>query len=597
MRKAPLIGAGLLLGAGMIAVAGAPAQADTNVSQQKHVALGFTASVSAFDEIEDSLDLCPPVPTPGLIGGGSYKLTYSGSASLAVDMGAEVGFAYDREDVKPGASVPVDVSYTPTDDAGPEVSVSASLTVSASAELEVCGSPNPSASGSLTLTAGGSANFAAPLGVGSSVSVPITSNSLVVEILGNEVVRATIVGNVTLSAVGPGTLPGLGGAAASIDVDGPAAFNDPFPAEWQASGASVTKNVTLNGTAGPDENVTVKLSPLHWVATAADFDLVVDVCCDLPDPDPISLFHDGLGSLYQDAGLDCLIGTAVDNMPPCGGFVGGKVAEAVAAGNVPIPLFDPPLVSISLGGSLPSLGSVDFTIDPDTDGDGIFDGTELTGTNPTDPDDFDSDNDGLSDGVEDANHNGAFEPNLGETNPNNSDTDADLLTDGCEVNGANPTDPLDADSDDDQLTDGNEDSDKDCVRDPTETDPNNPDSDADQLMDGIEVEAGTNPLDADSDDDGILDGEDTEWLQSLISALPQEAFRGDTRTAMLTELDNVEKLVAQGKVNQAVKELGQLRTHLDGCGTVPSVDDWIVDCPAQIKIRGMVDLLTTNLTS
>lgn len=597
MRKVRLIGAALLLSSGLLALA-TPAQADTTVSQQRHVALGFTASVAAADVISDGVDLCPPLPAPGLIAGGSYEVSYSGSASLAVDMGADVGFSYDRKDVKPGASVPVNVSYTPTDDAGPEVSVSASVTVNAEAELEVCDAPNPSISDSVTLTAGGSASFAAPLGVGSSVSVPITSNSLVLEILDQEVVRAKIVGNVTLAAVGPGSLPGLGGAAAAIGVQGPATYGDPFPAEWQAAGTPVTKNVTLAGTAGPNENVTVSLSPLlHWVATAADFDLVIEVCCDISDPDPISLFSGGLGSVYQDAGLDCLIGAAVDNTPPCGGFVGSQVAAAVAAGNVPIPLFNPQLAPVTIGGPLPSLGSVDFTIDPDTDGDGIFDGTELTGTNPTDPDDFDSDNDGLSDGVEDANHNGAFEPNLGETNPNNSDTDGDLLTDGCEVTGANPTDPLNADSDGDQLTDGTEDADKDCVRDPTETDPNNPDTDADQLMDGLEVEAGTNPLDADSDDDGILDGEDTEWLQNLVAALPQDAFRGDTRTAILAQLDNVESLVAQGKVNQAVNELQQLRTRLDGCGTVAGGDDWIVDCPAQIKIRGMVDLLVTNLTS
>src|SRR5690606_41915888 len=78
--------------------------------------------------------------------------------------------------------------------------------------------------------------------------------------------------------------------------------------------------------------------------------------------------------------------------------------------------------------------------DPDTDDDGLLDGIEVDGSNPTDPLDADSDDDGLLDGEEDANHNGALDP--GETDPNNPDTDDDGRLDGIEVDGSNPTDPL-----------------------------------------------------------------------------------------------------------------------------------------------------------
>ena len=74
-------------------------------------------------------------------------------------------------------------------------------------------------------------------------------------------------------------------------------------------------------------------------------------------------------------------------------------------------------------------------LDPDSDGDGIFDGTELsvTSANPdtdlsrgafqadadpstrTDPLNRNTDGDALDDGLEDANHNGAIDP--GETDP------------------------------------------------------------------------------------------------------------------------------------------------------------------------------------
>jgi hypothetical protein len=202
----------------------------------------------------------------------------------------------------------------------------------------------------------------------------------------------------------------------------------------------------------------------------------------------------------------------------------------------------------------------------------------------------DSDADGLLDGEEDANHSGGVDP--GETNPNDADSDDDLLLDGCEVNGSNGTDPLDADSDDDGLTDGFEDANKNCTLDPGETDPNDPDSDDDELNDGIEVNNGTDPLDPDSDDDGIPDGEDTEWLQNAINNLAASAFRaGGNRTAMLSILDNLERQVAKGQIDQATKELQKLRERVEGCGAVADQNDWIIDCTAQAQIRGFIDLL------
>jgi len=96
---------------------------------------------------------------------------------------------------------------------------------------------------------------------------------------------------------------------------------------------------------------------------------------------------------------------------------------------------------------------------PDTDGDGLNDGDEVTGgTDPLNPD---SDEDGLNDGDE------ATEG----TDPVNPDTDGDGLTDGEEI--AEGTDPLDPDPDGDGLIDPDELDEG--------TDPNNPDSDGDGL--------------------------------------------------------------------------------------------------------------------
>lgn len=131
---------------------------------------------------------------------------------------------------------------------------------------------------------------------------------------------------------------------------------------------------------------------------------------------------------------------------------------------------------------------------PDTDGDGLTDGQEVS--LGTDPRDADTDKDGLSDG---------FEVSIG-TNPCQPDTDGDGMNDGWEhENGFDPTvdnatddDPdndIDADPDGDGLDNGNE-----CTH---GTHPKNPDTDGDGTWDGDEISQGSDP--ADSSDEGRPD--------------------------------------------------------------------------------------------
>lgn len=139
--------------------------------------------------------------------------------------------------------------------------------------------------------------------------------------------------------------------------------------------------------------------------------------------------------------------------------------------------------------------------DSDSDDDEITDGTEVNGTNPTDPMAADTDADTCDDGFEDANQNGAFEPALGESNPNDTDTDDDGLNDCIEQTGSNPTDPNDDDSDNDGLLDGSEDANHNGVFEPEleETNPNDPDTDDGGVNDGDEVLNGFDPLDSSDD--------------------------------------------------------------------------------------------------
>jgi hypothetical protein len=133
-------------------------------------------------------------------------------------------------------------------------------------------------------------------------------------------------------------------------------------------------------------------------------------------------------------------------------------------------------------------------LDPDTDDDGLSDGSEVihVGSDPGDPD---SDDDGLSDGDE---------VDLYRTDPLDSDTDNDLLLDSFEIaHGFDPLKPRE------QTQDPDSDGLDNLAEQANQTDPNDEDSDDDGALDGAEVSVyGSDPLDSDSDDDGLSDGDE-----------------------------------------------------------------------------------------
>lgn len=135
--------------------------------------------------------------------------------------------------------------------------------------------------------------------------------------------------------------------------------------------------------------------------------------------------------------------------------------------------------------------------DTDTDDDGLTDGSEVNGDNPTDPLDTDTDDDGLTDGQEDTNGDGQI--GADETDPNTADTDTDGLGDGIETNGENPTNPLVADTDGDGLSESTEDANVNGAINEGETDPNTADTDGGGVNDGTENDNGFDPLDPGDD--------------------------------------------------------------------------------------------------
>jgi hypothetical protein len=606
------------------------------VSVTEHVRLGFNGSFN-FGGNLDCLSDCIEDPFGiDLIG---YFFGMSGTANIVADMGADITFAYDRADVVAGQPLPVQITYTPTDDSGPEINIEGSGSLAATIDVTVAGFIElctifPPICPVLAILdtideevenftlATGSANFAAPMFGDAPIVISGAGDSLLMSFAGIDIVSAKLESALTLSPAPPSpgaTLPGLGGAAAATTVTGADLTNlanpiNPmgpgdifsFPGtdigvlEWNAAGDTITATIELPSSAVGD--VEFALQPvMHWLGTSANLDLDLDLIGPLglfDDPSDISLFSGNLGSLYTSPSI--MLDTQIRNSlnPIVDTLIGGDISTQVAAGNVPIPLLDPeiaamPPVSDVNGDTVIDtadlvLGLVTFTIDTDSDNDGLLDGCELTGANPTNPDDADSDNDGLSDGEEDADLNCALDP--GETNPNDADSDDDLLTDGDEVN-IYGTDPLDPDSDDDGCTDGQE------VL-VMGTDPLDQDTDNDGLTDCLEVTVGTDPLNPDSDGDGILDGEDSEFIQNIINGLPDSAFKGNGhRTAMLAHLDNVEHQVAMGHIGVALNMLDNLRKHVDGCGASADNTDWIIDCVAQVQVRDLIDLLIANLSS
>ncbi len=494
-----------------------------DATQTEHVRLGFSADLPITETISE--ECC--------LGAGEYTIDFNGEASLVVDMGADLAATYDLADLVGGSSMPVAIAYTPTNDSGPELS----LDVTGDFAFDFCllGLLCDGDSVSDVTFAAGTGDFTAPLAGDPAVNIPLSSDTLQFFVGPFHIADAHLEGNLSLEAVASGAVPGLEGAAAGLAVGGSGTLSSPSPipmVEWQTAGSQAATILLDDPLSG---EVDLTASPVvHWLAPTLDLNLVVDLVDSINffgfDDVNRSLISGDLGAELQAAGLDALVGDAI------GGLAGAAVADRIANGFIPIPLLDPEIAEVSLGAT-PTIGSVVFTIDTDSDDDGLTDGEEIAlGTDPFDP-----------------------------------DTDDDGLSDGDEVN-VHGTDPLDADTDDDGLNDG------------------------------LEVELGLDPLDPDSDDDGIPDGQDTEFIENAIAGLGNEAFKDSSpgkglRNALLQRLDNAEREVAAGRVDQAIHHLENLRRHLDGCGTTADGDDWIVDCDAQVMIRDLLDLLIANLSA
>ena len=322
------------------------------VTVTKHANLGFNTSIPVD---EDTGVANPPCLLSAVVCLFHGAIAFHGTLTAHVSLGTDVALTYDPADLNtPNGPLPVSVKYTPTPGGS---TVSYSLSGSMTFNFDGC----TDCPKTLPFNASSAANtFTAPMDSDAPVTIPATSSGITLNVAGLDVITASLAGSLTLSPAAPGVLPGLGGAAALVQVTG-ASGAPVLPIEWDSSGSAQTFTLTTAANPAP---LGISLSPLlHWVGTSGsaqinlhwtnDFqdavavvaDIVtagvcVFVDCSISDPSPISLFSGGLGPIYSSAGLDTAIGTAV------GGVAGPLVASRVAAGFVPVPLTSPPLASI-----------------------------------------------------------------------------------------------------------------------------------------------------------------------------------------------------------------------------------------------------------
>ena len=361
----------LQLGLGMVSVPIAHANADP-VTITKHADLGFTTGIPVDVDTGVASPPCLLTVVVCLFHGA---IAFHGTMNVGVKLGTDVALTYDPSQLNtPNGPLPVMVKYTPTP-GGSTVTyaLNGNMTFAFDGCTD-CATAKPFHAFSAPVS------FTAPMDGDAPIAIPGSSTSFTLVVAGIPVITASLGTTLTLAPAPPGTLPGLGGAAAVVNVTG-ASGAPVLPLEWDSAGA--VRSFTLTTPSSPSA-IGISLTPLlHWVSTSgsAQIDLhwtsqfqsivqiaadivTLGVCalpfvdCSISDPSPIGLFSGGLGPVYHTAGLDTLIGNAV------GGVAGPLVAARVAAGFVPVPLTSPALASIppiTIGALTFSIASVSIS--------------------------------------------------------------------------------------------------------------------------------------------------------------------------------------------------------------------------------------------
>src|SRR5438132_6655848 len=190
----------------------APLTSADPVTLTKHEDLGFNTSLPVSADTGVAHPPCLLTVAVCLFHGA---VAFSGTLQVGAKLASDLELSYDPADLNTASGpLPVSVKYTPTPGASTATySLSGNLTLNfdgctnCPAVLPVTGTSSP-------------VSFTAPMGADAPVAIPGTSSGITLKVAGIPVITASIGSTLTLGPATPGSLPGLGGAAAVLHATG-----------------------------------------------------------------------------------------------------------------------------------------------------------------------------------------------------------------------------------------------------------------------------------------------------------------------------------------------------------------------------------------
>jgi hypothetical protein len=296
------------------------------------------------------------------------------TVSLTLRMGADLALSDDPATLAPGNTAALGLTYTPTDDPGPEF------------VLDVDSNPGTISAGGHTISLSAThliaaaKDFAAPLDGDAPVSVPLLGDTMTAcvetDIGCIDVLHLTLGGTLTVSFQPAPCLSGanviLGGGASVLcdPFTGPTCTNATVKSpplgllDWGLAGQTLPATIQLANPLPAGATIGLALTPLiHWVHVDTTLDATLEGAgifsfigtTTIPLIGRNGKVADNLGDALVSFGLVDAIASAA------GTTIGPLIKPVVAMGSLPVPLLDPQLPHITNAQSL-TLGTVGFTL-------------------------------------------------------------------------------------------------------------------------------------------------------------------------------------------------------------------------------------------
>src|SRR5260370_20921900 len=199
----------LQLGLGMVSVPIGQANADT-VTITKHADLGFTTGIPV--DVDTGV-ASPPWLLTVVVCLFHGAIAFHGTMNVGVKLGTDVALTYDPSQLNtPNGPLPVTVKYTPTP-GGSTVTyaLNGNMTFAFDGCTD-CATAKPFHAFSAPVS------FTAPIDGDAPLAIPGSSTSFTLVVAGIPIITASLGTTLTLAPPPPRTLPGLGGAAAVVNV-------------------------------------------------------------------------------------------------------------------------------------------------------------------------------------------------------------------------------------------------------------------------------------------------------------------------------------------------------------------------------------------